>query len=292
MDSINDGDALVSRWQTSVNNEWIVDSTMAAFCMDDAGDSAVYFESSHLNPTIAGFYVAISEGTEHVPPTYSHIRHDEEFYPSTFMYKMENKWMIGANIGIDSCFSFVEDDALTADAITSTEWRFLNSTNIIPEEASWVIDYSFIISKNIFVDQPEIKISNVYEALREVRAIKAVPPKQKYITLRNSIPMPTMGLGTGGLYEGAETTDTLTSAMKLGYRLFDLAREYNNEKAFAEVIAAGDVDHDIPLRNELFIETKVWPTDLGFLPTTDAIMTSLDHLNSNYIDLYLLHWPL
>ena len=80
--------------------------------------------------------------------------------------------------------------------------------------------------------------------------------------------------------------------MKLGYRLFDLAREYNNELTLAEVVKAGASDENIPMRDELFIETKVWPTDLGFEPTTMAIEMSLEHLNSNYVDLYLLHWPL
>lgn len=291
VDSINDGEAQTSRWKIAINDGWQIDSTMAAFCMDDVGDSTVYFDSSHLNPAIAGFYVATSEGSAYLPPTYSHIRQDKANYPSSYMYKMENKWMIGANIGVDSCFSFIEDDALTADAITSTDWRFPNATNVATDGVSWVIDTSSIISKRTFFDRPELRISNVYEAVREVRAIKSVPKNQKYISLRNNLPMPTMGLGTGGLYQGSETFKTLTSAMKLGYRLFDLAREYNNEKVFADVIASKNLDEELPYRDELFIETKVWPTDLGFIPTTDAIMTSLDHLDSNYVDLYLLHWP-
>jgi diketogulonate reductase-like aldo/keto reductase len=47
----------------------------------------------------------------------------------------------------------------------------------------------------------------------------------------------------------------------------------------------------LPLRDELFLESKVWPTELGFVPTSEAIETSLGHLNTNYVDLYLLHWP-
>ena len=47
----------------------------------------------------------------------------------------------------------------------------------------------------------------------------------------------------------------------------------------------------MPLRGEMFIETKVWPTELGFYPTSDSILSSLEDLKSNYIDLYLIHWP-
>ena len=50
-------------------------------------------------------------------------------------------------------------------------------------------------------------------------------------------------------------------------------------------------DESLPKRDELFLESKVWPTELGFVPTSDAIETSLEHLNTNYIDLYMLHWP-
>jgi diketogulonate reductase-like aldo/keto reductase len=79
--------------------------------------------------------------------------------------------------------------------------------------------------------------------------------------------------------------------MKLGYRLFDLAREYNNEKTFADVVRLSEHDASLPSRDQLFIASKVWPTDLGVKPTSAAIETSLEHLNSNYVDQYLLHWP-
>jgi len=86
----------------------------------------------------------------------------------------------------------------------------------------------------------------------------------------------------------------MKSAIDLGYRLFDLAREYGNEHLVPEVLSnyqgvlrgAGSIK-----RGDLFLETKVWPTQLGFGPTSHAIADSLHAMKTDYINLYLLHWP-
>ena len=118
-----------------------------------------------------------------------------------------------------------------------------------------------------------------------------------------------MGLGTGGIYL-EHSAEVFIEAYLSGYRLLDLAREYRNEHLVHEALlddhafrssAAYRNHHQSakqqivirkpPRRSELFLETKVWPTDLGFLPTSQAIETSLREVRSNYIDMYLLHWP-
>ena len=77
------------------------------------------------------------------------------------------------------------------------------------------------------------------------------------------------------------------------YRMFDLAREYGNEGTMASAIEAAisESGERYVYRGDLFIISKVWPTQLGFIPTTDAIYLSMQDLGTTYIDMYLLHWP-
>jgi diketogulonate reductase-like aldo/keto reductase len=105
--------------------------------------------------------------------------------------------------------------------------------------------------------------------------------------------MPVIGLGTGGL-SYSETQHVIKSSLDIGYRLLDLAREYNNEHIVPLVFKEYEKDSQLPYtvtRSDVFIITKVWPTELGFYPTSTAIMKSLVSLETNYVDLYLLHWP-
>lgn len=73
------------------------------------------------------------------------------------------------------------------------------------------------------------------------------------------------------------------------YLNIDLAREYGNEFIIGEIF--DELEENIPPREEVFIISKVWPTQLGFYPTSDAIYNSIDHLGTPYVDMYLLHWP-
>lgn len=285
MRSINDG-ADKSRWQVTSDDGFIPDETMSVFCIDEAGDSTVYFESSHLTPAIAGFYISTETSDTTEPSVYSHVRSYSEYLPQMYLYKHSDRWMIGEEVNQDKCMSFVIDDASTVHGILSNDWHFMNISDPESEAQTWTIDYSTIITKNTIVESASV---DVYEALREHRSLKVIPTDQQYTNLRNKIPMPTMGLGTGGLYQ-EETEKTIKTAITLGYRLFDLAREYNNERVFATVLAEAQAEGEVH-RSEIFIESKVWPTELGFNATTDAIHHSLELLNSNYIDLYLLHWP-
>ena len=112
-----------------------------------------------------------------------------------------------------------------------------------------------------------------------------------------------------------DALDVFTDAITLGYRLFDLAREYGNEHIIPKALqrveelhteqcllprdqrthpnaCGSDTAGAQPVsRGDLFLQSKVWPTELGFEPTSAAITTSLRLLESNYIDHYMLHWP-
>lgn len=94
-----------------------------------------------------------------------------------------------------------------------------------------------------------------------------------------------MGLGTGGIW-AEQAPEVFKDALQMGYRLFDLAREYRNEHIMGAALRQSGVD-----RREVFLQTKVWPTQLGFEPTSRAIATSLRELGVAYIDHYMLHWP-
>ena len=275
--------------EESGNQIWTDETDFEIQCINfSSGDSSFYFESSPiLAQDLAGFFVLrSSNSTNHESDIYSYIKPTSSDL-DLYMYKFGDKWMIGSEIGIDSSFAFVDDNASTPQGIQKEEWHFLN-TNGEAESAVWQYDFAFIYSHEHVKDDE--RVVNAYDALFYYRSIKFIPQGQRYITLRNSIPMPTLGLGTGGISPDNMNV-VVKEALGLGYRTFDLAREYGNEWVIPKVLSEISSDETAPLRRDIFIETKVWPTDLGFHPTYDAIYSSLRELKTNYIDMYLIHWP-
>lgn len=107
----------------------------------------------------------------------------------------------------------------------------------------------------------------------------------KTIQLHNGINVPMMALGTFRALDN-EAYDATLQAIQMGYRHIDTAHIYRNEEQVGQAIT----DSGIP-REELFIATKLWPTDYGYDQALQAFQTSLDKLGLEYLDLYLLHWP-
>ncbi len=105
-------------------------------------------------------------------------------------------------------------------------------------------------------------------------------------TLHNAIEMPLLGLGVYKAENGEEVIEAVHHALKVGYRLFDTASFYNNELGVGEAIRTGGIP-----RGEIFVTTKVWNDDHGYEQTLKAFEVSLQKLNLQYIDLYLIHWP-
>jgi diketogulonate reductase-like aldo/keto reductase len=105
------------------------------------------------------------------------------------------------------------------------------------------------------------------------------------ITLNNGVKMPALGLG---VYRSSpeETTAAVESALASGYRLIDTAAAYLNERQVGEGIRRSGVD-----RAEVFITTKLWISDYGYEQGLRAFDASLRKLGFDYVDLYLLHWP-
>ncbi len=106
------------------------------------------------------------------------------------------------------------------------------------------------------------------------------------VTLHNGVEMPQFGLGVYKVEEGRQVEDTVKNAINLGYRLIDTAAFYENEEGVGRAIRESGVP-----REELFITTKVWNTEQGYEQTLAAFEKSLNKLDLEYIDLYLIHWP-
>ena len=103
-------------------------------------------------------------------------------------------------------------------------------------------------------------------------------------TLNYGHQIPLNGFGTFSL-TGDEGQATLRSALEAGYRLMDTASIYGNERDLGAVLSSTDIP-----RSEIYVISKAWPSQYRDL--REACLGSLERLQTDYIDLYLLHWPL
>lgn len=113
---------------------------------------------------------------------------------------------------------------------------------------------------------------------------------QAKTTLSNGVKMPRFGLGVFKVEEGPELVHAVKFALKHGYRSIDTAAIYGNEEGVGQAIHEAMAEYGIK-REELFITSKVWNSDLGYESTLAAYETSLSNLGLDYLDLYLIHWP-
>ncbi|NEC63869.1 aldo/keto reductase [Streptomyces sp. SID9727] len=105
------------------------------------------------------------------------------------------------------------------------------------------------------------------------------------LTLNNGVEMPQLGFGVWQVPDD-EATKAVTTAIESGYRSIDTAAIYQNEAGTGKAIAASGV-----ARDELFVTTKLWNSDQGYDSTLRAFDASLEKLGLDYVDLYLIHWP-
>lgn len=113
---------------------------------------------------------------------------------------------------------------------------------------------------------------------------------QDKTTLNNGVAMPWLGIGVFKVEEGQELIDALKSAVRLGYRSIDTAAVYGNERSVGQAIREAMEESKVS-RDELFVTSKVWNADLGYESTLAAYEASLERLGLDYLDLYLIHWP-
>lgn len=108
---------------------------------------------------------------------------------------------------------------------------------------------------------------------------------QPLISLNNEVKMPLLGYGVFRI-PANETAELVQTALQTGYRLIDTAAVYGNEAQVGEGIRRSGID-----RSELFVTTKLWINDFGYEEALKAFTTSKQKLGLDYLDLYLIHWP-
>ena len=104
--------------------------------------------------------------------------------------------------------------------------------------------------------------------------------------LSNGKKIPALGFGTFKIPEGSVVIDAVNDALQAGYRHIDTAAIYGNERGVGE----GMRKSGIP-REDIFLTSKVWNSDQGYDTTLEAFEKSLERLGTDYLDLYLIHWP-
>lgn len=106
-------------------------------------------------------------------------------------------------------------------------------------------------------------------------------------TLNNGTRMPWLGFGVFQTEPGKEVENAVTWALEAGYRHIDTAAFYRNERGVGKAVASSGIP-----REELWITTKLWNDDQGYDTTLRAFDKSLRELDTDHVDLYLVHWPI
>lgn len=108
----------------------------------------------------------------------------------------------------------------------------------------------------------------------------------KIIKLNNGVQIPSLGFGVFQITDLKECEESVLSALKTGYRLIDTAAGYENESAVGNAIKKSDL-----ARKDIFISSKVWITHDGYQETMNSFEQTLEKLQTDYLDLYLVHMP-
>ena len=107
------------------------------------------------------------------------------------------------------------------------------------------------------------------------------------VTLNNGVEMPLLGFGVFQVTEAGVCEASVQNALAVGYRLIDTAASYGNEAEVGNAIKRSDV-----ARGDLFVTTRLWLKDAGYERTKRAFERSLERLQLEYLDLYLIHQPI
>lgn len=105
-------------------------------------------------------------------------------------------------------------------------------------------------------------------------------------TLTNGLEIPAIGFGTWQLANDSEAYEAVSHALKVGYRHIDTAEVYKNETSVGQAIKDSPVD-----REDIFLTTKVWNDKTTYDETMAGVQASLERLQTDYVDLLLIHWP-
>lgn len=106
------------------------------------------------------------------------------------------------------------------------------------------------------------------------------------VKLSNGVEMPMLGFGVYQIEPGVETENAVKTALEVGYRMIDTAQAYANEESVGNAIKASGIP-----REEIFLVTKIWISNCGEQKAYQSILESLKKLQTDYIDLLLIHQP-
>lgn len=109
---------------------------------------------------------------------------------------------------------------------------------------------------------------------------------EKYFELSNGVKIPNIGYGTWRIPESEACVDSVLNAIDCGYRHIDTAYFYKNEKSVGEAIRQSGIHRD-----DIFITSKLWNDFRGYDETVAVFEETLNNLGTDYLDLYLIHWP-
>lgn len=117
--------------------------------------------------------------------------------------------------------------------------------------------------------------------------MNTIDTAQSIVTLNNGVKMPALGLGVYQSEPGDETQNAILWALEAGYRHIDTAKRYDNEIDVGQALKRSGLP-----RGDVFVTTKLWNDDQGYDRTLSAFDASLERLGLDFVDLYLVHWPL
>lgn len=119
-----------------------------------------------------------------------------------------------------------------------------------------------------------------------MKGIIIVKNVKDYVILNNGVKMPLLGFGTYNVEDLVKLNNSIKESIKIGYRHIDTASFYGNEEVIGCALRESDVS-----RNEIFLVDKVWNSEQGYEKTLKAFKKSIKKLKTDYLDLYLIHWP-
>ncbi|MCJ8155447.1 aldo/keto reductase [Chryseobacterium sp. SSA4.19] len=115
---------------------------------------------------------------------------------------------------------------------------------------------------------------------------KKIYTGQPVITLNNGADIPALGFGVWQMENLQECENAVLKAIQTGYRMIDTAAIYQNETAVGDAVKNSGLN-----RENLFVTSKLWVQDTSYEKAKDAFQRTLDRLQMNYLDMYLIHWP-
>lgn len=275
------------KWYTSDGADgWGINPSVRLACSDpedgSLADTTLFFNNGpDLSAlSLSGFFIEVKKSDPALSAGPLYVMAGRAGAEGTlFLYRYDSRdsdarlWIIGQDPGTDVGLAYTEDNADVGHAISSRDWNILRG-------GEWKLSSGHVVTGDAE--------RNVYYYMRMHRSLQSIPDNQDFYVLRNFVPIPAVGFGTGGLHSPKES---IAAALRSGYRFLDLAREYHNEHIVSDVLESFVDDDTFPVREDLFLLSKVWPTDLGFHPTAHALYQSLADLKSGYLDSFLLHWP-